>query len=84
MFDRPSPALETFEILFFAFISALVLYLLTIFYVTYVSVVQQTNLLLGWPRDRTLNRYERYVNQMFHFILHMIKDIQHQVIILDQ
>lgn len=36
MFDRPSPALETFEILFFAFISALVLYLLTIFYVTYV------------------------------------------------
>lgn len=69
MFDRPSPALETFEILFFAFISALVLYLLTIFYVTYVSVVQQTNLLLGWPRDRTFNRYERYVNQMFHFVL---------------
>lgn len=69
MFDRPSPALETFEILFFAFISALVLYPLTIFYITYVSVVQQTNLLLGWPRDRTLNRYERYVNQMFHFVL---------------
>ena len=69
MFDRPSPALETFEILFFAFISALVPYLLIIFYFTYVSVVQQTNFLLGWPRDRTLNRYERYVNKMFHFVL---------------